>query len=821
MKYFLDNILYQLIKKHSFLLLLILLIGMALFLYKQYVFGGKLFLFEDFGSDSVRTSLPTYLYFYDWFRTGMPLWSDKIGIGTSILSHGEIMFDPFTYILFIFGKDSIIYLFTYFVISKIVFSGIFFWLFIGKYSKYKLSSYAKLLGAITYAFGGYMIVTGQNYVFATICVYLPLLLLGFEMWFQDGKKLLLILMLVAIALYFYYFFYMTAIFFALYAIFRYFLAYQFRFSHFIKYISTLILFGLLSLGLTAFYWLPSGALTMNNLRVGSIHPSLFNMIIPSWSLLSTAFGRLFSYDIFGGPATYIGYYQDYFQLALYGSLFALIAIPQIFLEKTKRAKNTYISFTVILLILLFIPFSSYVFNGFSVFTYRWAYILQFSFSLFLSLASDNIFHKKIVSYKVLSITLIVLFFIALDVLFFIHSTGTILNNWNKQFFERALKIFSIDFALIVIYIYLIIQFFRTNQKFQKRHIKIVIFILVCTELILFPRHFINDNRITTSPDPVKYHLGYFDYTNNVINYLNSIDNSVYRLDKSYDSVKSEYGLIASDNESMVQNYRGIKSYNSNNQPNYIRFLQDAGVFVIDPKIEPPKGKKPQDITGANLNYINGVGNRYLLQSFLGVKYYLTEPDKTKLQLPPYFHPINRIDNITIYKNEDYLPLGFAFDSYITSTDFNTLTNHKKDLALLSFVVVDDPQNVSGILKKDKLKILKNIRVQSDISNLIKDRRKSSFKIDSYKSDNIIGEIKSTHKEMLLFTIPYDKGWSVFIDSQKNNFLKVDNGLIGVPINTGKHWVRLTFFPPGMKLGIIISLLTGILLLIYQVYNFLK
>jgi len=119
------------LRKHKyFFLLSLILVGMCLILYRHYVFGGRLFLFEDLGSDSVRVLLPTYIFLFDWFRHGMPLWSDQMGIGTSVFSHAEVVFDPFTYILFILGRNGIIHMFIYMVIIKIILAGLFFWIFL-------------------------------------------------------------------------------------------------------------------------------------------------------------------------------------------------------------------------------------------------------------------------------------------------------------------------------------------------------------------------------------------------------------------------------------------------------------------------------------------------------------------------------------------------------------------------------------------------------------------------------------------------------------------------------------------------------------------
>lgn len=800
----LNSRLFSFVKKHKdFPFLAAILLFMSLILYRNYIFGGKLFLFEDFGSDTVRVSLPTYIYFFDWFRNGLPLWSDKMGIGTSILSHSEIIFDPFTYILFIFGKSRIIYMFIYIVIIKIILSGLFFRMFIGKY---KLSSYAKIVGAITYAFGGYMIVMGQNYVFGTIYVYLPLILLGFEMWLLDKRRWLLVLMLTLTALYFYYFFYMTAIFLGIYAIFRYFTIYNFKLKQFFIYISSLAGYGLLSMGLSAFFWMPSLALTFNNLRMGSSIPAFSHMIFPDLKIVVTSLARLFGYDVLGGPMSYLGYYNDYFQLTLFSGILTIVLIPQVFSEKKKRKKFIYGIFLLVLLALLFIPFFPYMFNGFSDFTYRWTYVLHFALALFLSIAIHNVDSENRFSYKILNVTMGLLLAIFVVVLIYIEALA------GEPSLLRTINIFFEDYIFITIYASLMILFFRTRYK---TFIKIIVLALVCFELVWFPQHFIND-RLTTDSDSVEKQLGYFDTTNKVVAYLNGIDSDIYRIDKSYDSVVSEYGRTPSDNEAMAQGYRGLKSYNSNNQPNYIRFLHDAGIFVKYPSYTPPKGARPQDLGKQQLNYINGVGDRFLLQTFLGVKYYLA---KNNVELPEYYKYVTKIDDITVYKNNNYLPLGFTFDSFITRNEFLKLDNSTKDIALLSFLVIDNSKYFPEIKEgSNSIPELQKIKSNEAIKSIITDRKKDYLQVTSYKEDKIEGRINVNKKEVLLLTIPFDQGWTAYVDGNKTNLLKVDSGLIGIKLNPGSHIINLRYFPPMMKFGIFISITTLFLYTLFMIFN---
>jgi hypothetical protein len=812
------SIFLKYIFKHKyFIFLIFLLLCMSFVLYKKYIFGGKLFLFEDFGSDSVRVSLPTYTYLFDWFRSGMLIWSDKMGIGTSILSHSDIILDPFTYILFLLGRNGIIYMFVHMVIIKIILSGIFFWMLIGKY---KLSPYAKLLGSVTYAFGGYMIVVGQNYVFSTIYVYLPLILLGFEIWLQSKKSWLLILMLTLTALYFYYFFYMTAIFFCIYALFRYFTFYNFNFKNFILFVFSLAKYQLIALGLSAFYWLPSLALTLNNLRVASPAPSFETLFIFDPSMILTVFTRFLGYDALGSPMNYLGYGGDYFQLPLYCGIITTLLVPQVLLILKGKEKFLYRIFFIVLAIVLFTPFFSYALNGFSAITYRWIYFIFFSLALFLSIAADSIYEKMRVNLRALYITaiaLVTISFIAIIYnvpiknfsLYSLYTNSSII--WKYLFIN--MRVFLKDYILISSYVLLTVLFFHTQR--WKYIIKIMIIILTCIELIWFPMRFIND-RLTTSPDPVKNQLGYFDNTNSAVAFLNKTDSTFYRVDKSYDSVISEYGVIPSDNEAMVQGYRGLKSYNGNNQPNYIRFLQYSGIFVIypNPKFPPPKGARPQDIVGPNLNYINGVGNRYLLQSFLGVKYFLAKED-SNIEFPKYYRYFTTVNDIKIYKNNYYLPLGFTFDSFITHDEFMILNNSMRDLALLSFVVVDNENELSGILSKGNIGALSFINTDENIGDLIGKRMEDNFKIISYKDNDIIGQINTSRNKILVLTIPYDKDWFVYINGQEAKSIRVDGGLIGVKLSSGKYAIEIKYIPQKMILGIIITIITVLLLALFK------
>lgn len=75
-----------------------------------------------------------------------------------------------------------------------------------------------------------------------------------------------------------------------------------------------------------------------------------------------------------------------------------------------------------------------------------------------------------------------------------------------------------------------------------------------------------------------------------------------------------------------------------------------------------------------------------------------------------------------------------------------------------------------------------------------------------KGDILQGTITS-EEGYLIFTIPYDKGFTLWIDNQKVEIEKVNEAFIGSPITKGSHEIRLEFTSPYSNLGKLVSILS--------------
>lgn len=85
-----------------------------------------------------------------------------------------------------------------------------------------------------------------------------------------------------------------------------------------------------------------------------------------------------------------------------------------------------------------------------------------------------------------------------------------------------------------------------------------------------------------------------------------------------------------------------------------------------------------------------------------------------------------------------------------------------------------------------------------------------------KGNTIEANYETNKQASLLFTLPYDKGWSASQDGTSLTIHRAQNGFMKVDVEKGKGTIKLVFIPQGLKLGIV-CLLSGILLFILYLY----
>lgn len=81
---------------------------------------------------------------------------------------------------------------------------------------------------------------------------------------------------------------------------------------------------------------------------------------------------------------------------------------------------------------------------------------------------------------------------------------------------------------------------------------------------------------------------------------------------------------------------------------------------------------------------------------------------------------------------------------------------------------------------------------------------SVFKVDSFQDTEITGSVDAKEDGILYTSIPYYRGFKVYIDGEKAEIVKVGNAMIGVRIDKGKHNIRIKYRTYGLVTGLIIT-----------------
>ena len=90
-------------------------------------------------------------------------------------------------------------------------------------------------------------------------------------------------------------------------------------------------------------------------------------------------------------------------------------------------------------------------------------------------------------------------------------------------------------------------------------------------------------------------------------------------------------------------------------------------------------------------------------------------------------------------------------------------------------------------------------------------RNESFEIEEYEARKIKGRVNALEDGVLYTSIPYERGWKLYVDGEKTEIEPFENALIAVPLTKGEHSITLRYTPYGFGIGVVISLASVIVM----------
>ncbi|HKC68942.1 MAG TPA: YfhO family protein [Bacteroidia bacterium] len=757
------------------------LIGLLAFIvFKDFIFQQKIYLFKDIGSDSLNASWPWMVHSADYIsKYGTPSWSFNMGMGQNILSFS--FYDPFDYILYFLGSKHMPYLLVYKEIAKILLAG---FLFFNYLKLLKASNYTATIGAMLYAFCGYMIVGSGWFLFSFEVFNAALLLLSFELLYQKNKWYWFILPIFLIGISRPFNFWLYALFLLPYILFR---VVQTEGKLDIKKTSLLLAkiigVSVIGIGLSAPIFLEHLQVMIESPR-GSGPDSYFHVLSSAPMFHTTdkvQFGtgimRFFSSDILGSGINFKGWQNLLEAPIFYCGLPCLLLFPQFFQFLNKPVKRAAILLLSIWLLPIIFPYfrqAIWLFSGDYYRTYSFfvgLILIFFSISAF-----DKIIKQGKLSVLSLVITLVLLL-ILINYPFF----------QDKKSVDSGIRFFAEIFLILY-------AFILYNIPKQKNTVSYKYAFIACLfiELLYFSWCTVN-RRDNVKVADLKQPIGYNDYSNQAINYLHETDHSFYRVDKNYFSSPAIHGSL---NDGMVQDYYGTSSYNAFNQKYYIDYLKTMGVLSKVNELES--------------RWSSGLINRFILESLNDVKYILT----TKGYTQPGWHvshdSIAKFGDVLVLKNKFNLPLGYGYSSYIKLSDFEKLSPSQKDFVSTKTAVIND-EDLNKVTALKQFELKDTVAPSQFTFDLLKQNmdslQKNTIQISEFKPTHIKASINLPADRLVYASIPFDKGWTITDNGNKTDKLILSGGMTGLMLTKGNHALEFTYTSLNFKKGLYISVIS--------------
>ncbi len=503
----------------------------------------------------------------------------------------------------------------------------------------------------------------------------------------------------------------------------------------------------------------------DNPRVSGDNSVLHTLLAQIWQLndraiIGSEVAGLFGKDLLGTNNSYHGFANYFEGPGFYVGMLLLLCIPQLLAPATTRREKKFCLGAMALLALYILwPAMRYAVNGFGHTAFRLSTLWVSVGLLITGLAGL----RRAITTGPWRAGLVMGasgIFIALGIL--IYSIPQAIN------FSQVLRVG----AFVMVYCVVLWHFDRGITAFAESRILLPIF---ACELLLFAAPAMID-RTPVNDNGTSQYGSYRDGTEQALAFIRNHDPdmSFYRIEKTYNSV-----FLC---DALIQNYHGIKSY----------FFNGSSMTRFADAMHLPRPV-------ASISYISAPTDRPMTLDLLGVKYVLARD--RKLDGVAGFSFLGDADGVNIYRNEPSRGFAHFYDAIADETTASTLDQDQRDALLLKLVLVQSAASIQAELNQ-----LTNAKQDPALFAATS----ASLHLD--RDDLLTGQVQTPKAQILLVSMPFDRGWSAYLDDRVIGLFRADYGLTAALIPAGLHNLRLSYEPPGRLLGLWFSAGSALLIL---------
>ena len=760
----------QYVVKHLYLKTFFLAFAAAFVIFlPAMIYDKGYFLFVgDFNSQQV----PFHMNLHDAIRNGEWGWNWYTDLGANLIGSYTfyILGSPFFWLTIPFPRAAVPYMLGPLLMLKFACAALFSCIYIRRYVKNELLA---VLGALLYAFSGYSIYNIFFNHFHEAIVFFPLMLIALDEWMEKGTRGVFALAVALNALVNYFFFFGEVIFIIAYYFVKLFTGgYQRDLQKFWGIWIEAILGFLMSFVLM----LPSALSIMQNSRVNNF-ASGFNLWIyyNRFRIYSIMNNLFFPPELPSKQVLIPEGNVKWSSLNAYMPLFSMTGVL-VFLQ-TKR-RDWLSVFIKVLLVMAAVPALNSLFVAMNASYYaRWFYMLTLMLSLATVRALDQ---KNEVRFK--RSTIIVFVFTTILFLILLLTPQFSKNELKRiGIYDEAQLGYFLGICLTAI-VSLIILFFvikglRKNPEAVYRRAIVIVMIFA----VLYGNFFIVWGK-TRSYDTHNYLIP--DAIEGESKITIPDKDEVIRIDV-------DDSLI---NMGMFWNISCMRAFHSIVPASIMDFYKYIG------EKRDVSSKIPE--------------SQYAVRALVGVHWYFDRIgssddfgpiDGSGDTLMPGYSYYGDMAGYHVWENNYYIPIGFTYDKFILKSELDNIPDANKAAMMLHAICLSDetaykfmdvvehqdkperylciPATYYADCEKHKLETVDNLQ-----------RTKKGVTCTTDFPGN----------RLVYFGIPYDDGWSCYVDGREVPIEKVNIGFMAIKVEAGEHQIEFIYRTPGLLPGIIIT-----------------
>ena len=199
---------------------------------------------------------------------------------------------------------------------------------------------------------------------------------------------------------------------------------------------------------------------------------------------------------------------------------------------------------------------------------------------------------------------------------------------------------------------------------------------------------------------------------------------------------------------------------------------------------------------------------YALRGLLSVEYLITTPEKRESfedEADEGWTYLADVDGYALYHNDNYVPMGFTYDYYVTEATYEaSIKTLRSNLLLRALVLEDeDVEKYSSYLTELPDAMLDDLHYDSYTQDCA-DRRAHSCSVFQMNNAGFHAEITLEKPNLVFFSVPYDDGFTAYVNGEKTDILRVDEGLMAMLCPAGTSSIDFVYQAAGLSASRVVT-----------------